>query len=68
MALYDTPPPIDTTTGRIPPYRQVMEQEQTHRALEVATSEQEMFRSQGKAILLGQLIKLKDDINKIKKE
>ena len=27
MALYDTPPPIDTTTGRIPPYRQVMEQD-----------------------------------------
>jgi hypothetical protein len=27
------------------------------------TSEPEMYRKQGKAILLGQLIKLKDDIN-----
>ena len=27
MALHDTPPPIDTVTGRIPPYKQVMSQD-----------------------------------------
>ena len=41
---------------------------QTHQALVMAQSEQEMFRNQGKAILLGQLLKLKDTVRDFEKK
>jgi hypothetical protein len=40
----------------------------THRAMVVATSEQEMFRNQGKAILLEQLSNLQQNIRNFEKE
>ena len=43
------------------------EMDKTHRALVMAQSEQEMFRNQGKAILLGQLLRLRDDVNAVEK-
>jgi hypothetical protein len=39
----------------------------THRALVVAQSEQEIFRNQGKAILLEELLTLKTNINEFDK-
>jgi hypothetical protein len=41
--------------------------QETHQALVAAQSEQEMFRNQGKAILLGQLLSLRDVINNFEK-
>jgi hypothetical protein len=37
---------------------------QTHKGLEVATSEQEFHRLQGKAALLHQILNLRDQLNK----
>jgi hypothetical protein len=43
------------------------ETQKTHRALVVAQSEQEMFRSQGKAILLETLLNLKSNVQDFEK-
>jgi hypothetical protein len=43
------------------------ETQKTHRALVVAQSEQEMFRSQGKAILLETLLNLKNNVQDFEK-
>jgi hypothetical protein len=41
--------------------------QEIHQALVAAQSEQEMFRNQGKAILLGQLRSLRDVVNNFEK-